>query len=436
MLHNFISLLSPANILVLLLIITVLVAAHEYGHYLFARLFGMGVEEFAIGFGRKPIWTYRRKKYLLPLQPGDVVKTHLESPGMNYEVSSMDRKTIDPNIVETPNGQALQETTNFTVRPWPLGGFVRIKGMLPEEDGSETKIPGGFYSKPPWQRFIVLLAGPVFSVLAGVILVIPLLWAQGEAKANLEPVLGQVNMDQPAYNAGLRENDRIISVEGKPIANFYDMVQMVRHNGGKQLTFVYERGGQRFTTHVTPRPEEEPSPVIGPDLEPTGRFEVQAKISAAPQTTIVPLSIGQATLRAAEMPGKIVGMLASLFRQPAMLKKAVGGPITMLDATQKAVSGGIADVIATAAMLSISVGIFNLLPVPPLDGGQMAIAVAEMFRRGRRLSIGVQNMVAAAGMMLVLTLVVTVFFIDFQRLGAPKPPEFKPAPVPEAPPPK
>src|SRR5207253_11215301 len=143
-----------------------------------------------------------------------------------------------------------------------------------------------------------------------------------------------------------------------------------------------------------------PTPVLGTDMEMTGEFDVQAKISAAPMTTVVPLSLGQATLKAAAMPGKLVGMLAGLFHQPAMLKKAVGGPITMLNATKEAVSGGIADVILTAAMLSISVGIFNLLPVPPLDGGQMAIAVAEMFRRGRRLSMGVQNLVAAAGLAL------------------------------------
>src|SRR5947207_10630088 len=94
---------------VFLLMLCVLVAAHELGHYLFARLFGMGVEEFAIGFGKRPLWVWMRKTY----------------------------KVDDPKV------QDLTETTDFTVRPWPLGGFVKIKGMLPEEDGSEVAVPGG-----------------------------------------------------------------------------------------------------------------------------------------------------------------------------------------------------------------------------------------------------------------------------------------------------
>src|SRR5207302_10904574 len=115
-------------------------AAHEYGHYLFARIFGMGVEEFAIGMGKK-LLVWRRKTY----------------PVGNVEPSGEEAITQPPQATET---------TEFTIRAWPVGGFVRIKGMVPEEDGSEIRIPGGFYSKAPWKRLIVLFAGPLFSVLA------------------------------------------------------------------------------------------------------------------------------------------------------------------------------------------------------------------------------------------------------------------------------
>ena len=81
---------------------------------------------------------------------------------------------------ESPSGKILRETTRFTVRPWPLGGFVRIKGMLPEEDGSETTIAGGFYNKPPIQRLVVLFAGPLFSVLAGILILTPLYMTTGK----------------------------------------------------------------------------------------------------------------------------------------------------------------------------------------------------------------------------------------------------------------
>jgi Predicted membrane-associated Zn-dependent proteases 1 len=181
MIQSFLHAFTPQGVLVFLLIITVLVAAHEYGHYLFAKIFGMGVEEFAIGFGRNPIWTYRRKTYRLPIARDQVVEPYSESSASGMP-GEMTRRTITPVVVETPEGRYIEETTNFTIRAWPLGGFVRIKGMMPEDDGSEVRIPGGFYSKDPWKRFIVLLAGPVFSVLAGVIMLIGLYSTAGTEK--------------------------------------------------------------------------------------------------------------------------------------------------------------------------------------------------------------------------------------------------------------
>ena len=133
---NFLTHLGDYALLtvVFLFMISALVAAQELGHYLFARLFGMGVEEFAIGYGKKPLFTWLRKPYKVRGHSGEDL------------------------------GES--ETTDFTVRPWPLGGFVKIKGMMPEEDGSEINVRGGFYNKPPWQRFVVLLAGPAFSVVS------------------------------------------------------------------------------------------------------------------------------------------------------------------------------------------------------------------------------------------------------------------------------
>ncbi|HKU53309.1 MAG TPA: site-2 protease family protein, partial [Nitrospira sp.] len=170
---------------VFVVMLCVLVAAHEYGHYLLARLFGMGVEEFAIGFGKKPIWTWMRKTYSVQRNPGPAgpsVPLHLETS--SYPTDGSSALQPEPETSPTPSQVKLtvQETTDFTIRPWPLGGFVRIKGMVPEEDGSETKVPGGFYSKAPWKRFIVLLAGPVFSVLAGVIILFGLKLAMGEER--------------------------------------------------------------------------------------------------------------------------------------------------------------------------------------------------------------------------------------------------------------
>ncbi len=329
-------------------------------------------------------------------------------------------------IIETANGSALEETTRFTIRPLPLGGFVRIKGMLPEADGSETRIPGGFYSKPPWQRFIVLLAGPVFSVIAGCILIFLLFATVGKPLQSPKPVLGVVASGSPAEAAGLKAGDRILSIDAKPIATFYDMIVIVRDPANPHHTIVYQRAGQQYTTQVIAEPDKTTSVVLNSDLEDTDVYKKQAKIGAGPSDDFIyrRVPLGQAFSEAFSTPAKALAMLGKLVLTPARLADNVGGPITMISETRKAVAHGPADVIGLAGLLSISVGILNLLPIPPLDGGQMAIAVAEMFRRGRRLSMKVQNWAAASGFLIVALLMIFVLSIDVSRLGTQEKPKF------------
>src|SRR5579862_3018711 len=183
---------------VFLVMISVLVAAHEYGHYLLARFFNMGVEEFAIGMGKK-VKVWRRKTYELPVSQSYVHDLGVVSHGAALEGGDHPAQS---ELVETGHGPALRETTEFTVRVLPVGGFVRIKGMVPQDDGSEVNIPGGFYSKPPWQRLVVLIAGPAASVLSGILVLIFLFLAQGVNRGIDTPVLGDVSPGSVAASAG------------------------------------------------------------------------------------------------------------------------------------------------------------------------------------------------------------------------------------------
>lgn len=374
--------MSILTILVFLSIVTVLVAAHELGHYLFARLFKMGVEEFAVGFGKKPIWTFAKRTY------------------------------------DTPNGP---ETTVFTIRPWPLGGFVRIKGMAPEEDAAETKIAGGFYSKAPFQRFVVLLAGPLFSVLAGLVILIPLYMVQGIPKPSNEPVIGMMAADGAAAKAGLLPGDRIVSIDGTKINTFYQAITIIRENAGKPLAFTYARKDDLRTALVTPLADPEPTDVLGADLEPTGQKKVQGKMGARFEVKYVPMGFTTAFGHAIQAPVEMVKSLAGVITLRKKASDELGGPMTMIAATSETVKRGLGDTLALAGLLSISLGIFNLLPIPPFDGGQMVIAVVEMLRKGRRLSLKVQERVAAIGLALIGVLIVSVFVIDFKRFFGAQP---------------
>lgn len=382
-------------VLVFVTMISVLVGAHEYGHYLFARLFGMGVEEFAIGFGKKPLWTYARKTYTI--QDGD---------------------------------HSITEETVFTIRPFPLGGFVRIKGMAPEEDGSETAIPGGFYSFAPAKRFMVLFAGPLFSVLAGMALVIPVYMFDGVDRPVSKPIIGEVGPARPADKAGLKKGDLITAVNDKPINTFYDLILSVRNSNGKQLKLNYVRQNIAATTTIMPMLDEKPGVLLTPDLEISDELARQYRIGVSFDFTKVRLGLAPATLEAAKAPVAAVMGIANMIRRPAQAGDSVGGPASIGVATATAVRMGFSRVVWLAAMLSISVGVFNLLPVYPLDGGQMMMALFEILRGGKRLSIQVQGAIANVGMGLVLLLVAGVFFVDFNRFALkPTPPKTEPAKI-------
>ncbi|MDR3691925.1 MAG: M50 family metallopeptidase [Fimbriimonas sp.] len=402
---------------VLLTMFTVLVAAHEFGHYLFARIFNMGVEEFAIGFGKPQLWTYMRRKYRIPVLAGEISDIrHDEVSRTDVEASV--RPPEDIVELETPEGKVLEETTRFTVRMWPLGGFVRIKGMVPEEDGSETKIAGGFYSKPPWQRLIVLFAGPAFSVIAGLAILIPNFMIEGNPKLSNVPKIGQVMPHGPADKAGLKEGDFVKSIDGKPIATFYAMNRLVRDSANRTLTFVIDRGGKQLTVSVVPELDDSESPVLDENLNPTGEMRRQAKLKTGIPSTREAIGFVKATEVAVKYPVEAVTGLLGVVRHPSTFKDNVGGPIMITRVAYDTVRFGLPAILELAALLSISVGVFNLLPVLPLDGGQMAMAIAEMFRGGRRLSIQVQSTFNVIGLMCMVALIVTVAFVDFGRIAS------------------
>lgn len=352
------------TLLAFLLMVTVLVAAHEFGHYIVAKSFGMQVEEFSIGMGPK-IWTYAKR-----------------------------------------NG------TEFTVRPFPIGGFVRVAGMVPDEEGTETAVKDGFYSKGPWPRIWMLLAGPVFSVLAGFVLLLPLWAAIGQPKAIQTPVIGGINPTGAAAKAGLKLGDRVVSVDGLPVNKFFDIIRTVRDNGGKPVVINYTREGVAGKATVTPVVDKEPTNVVSPDLEVTPEKRIQSKIGIGFSVERVPMGLGDASIAAFKRPFEMAGDLLKRLASPKQLIESVGGPESMVRVTHMAVTDGFYSYVEYAGLISMSLAIMNLLPIVPLDGGQIMIAVVELVRKGRRLSFKTQNVVQSLGLCFVLLMFISFITID------------------------
>ncbi|MBI3721025.1 MAG: site-2 protease family protein, partial [Fimbriimonas ginsengisoli] len=241
---------------------------------------------------------------------------------------------------------------------------------------------------------VVLFGGPLFSVLAGVLILFFLYWAVGATRPAGTSIEGIVR-GGPAQAAGLLPGDRLTAIDGQPVLEFYDVVSRVRDQAGRDLQVRYVRQGVERETQLQPKLAELPDAVMGSDHLPTGEMRRQAKIGAA--FGLVHVALG-----------------------PAM--------------TDAAVRQGILTLIEWAGILSISVGIFNLLPVlGVLDGGQMVTALIEMLRGGRRLSYKVQNAMAAVGFSMIVLIVIGVFFVDIKRLVMPSRPmpEFVPIEAPK-----
>jgi regulator of sigma E protease len=353
---------------VLILMIFALVAAHELGHYLTAKWTGMEVEEFCIGMGKRSIQWMQK------------------------------------------------DETKFTVRAWPVGGFARIKGMEPQEDGGEVNTPGGFYNKSPLARLFVLFGGPLFSIVFGVILLAIIYTAVGTDSISKKPIIGTVVQNSASAKAGLVAGDQIVSINRKSIHSYYEVILAVRDLPGETLPLEYLRKGKRYRTQITPIKDKEPTPVINPDFSLQKEKKIQGKIGIAPFMEKVPMPFGESTKAALAAPLKMGQELLALFLKPATIKDNVGGIGTIAMVTATAVDQGIYKIVTLGAILSISLGFMNLLPIPPLDGGQMVIAFIELCRKGKRLSLKTQQAVASVGFFIMMLLIAGVLWIDAKRI--------------------
>jgi Predicted membrane-associated Zn-dependent proteases 1 len=365
-----------------LVVISILVFFHELGHFSFAKLFRMKVEEFAIGFGPK---------------------FRLFSDG----------------------------ETEYTLRAIPLGGFVRIKGMEiedsveqrltgstgtsdPEEDSAEEAIydpndPDGFNNRPIYQRFLVILAGPVFSLLVGwlALSLIGVTFGLPDQQKPL-PIVAQVVAGEPADQAGIRPGDTFVTVRGTAVTDWDQVQAAIRSSPGQPLQLSVRSGGdaagaQVRTVTVTPKA------VMDPETKQTIGL-----IGVAPRSLSERVGLAESFRWGNQQVGlwfQAIGRLVS----SGAIKDSVGGPVAIFRETQQATRAGGPYFLALLGQLSLSLGLFNLLPIPVLDGGHLALFSLEAIRR-RKLTARQTAVVLNTGLLLLFALLIVVTFKDVSRL--------------------
>lgn len=340
-----------------------LILFHELGHFLVAKRLGIGVERFSIGFGPKVTgFRWGETEYLLSLIP--------------------------------------------------LGGYVKLLGDDPR--GMARHHPRAFLHKPIGTRLAVVVAGPLAN-FALAIVIFAGIHVAGVPTAQISevPEVGEVVADSPAMKAGLQKGDRILAIDGRPILRWDELVRTIHDSANIPLQLRVQREEQEFEVRLTPKPGK-----VIKDLE-----EVEVGlIGVAPQmeVTVVQYAPHIALYKGFEKTWEISALtVVSLVKmvQGKISPRHLAGPVGIFQMAGQQAKVGILPLISLFAVLSISLGILNLFPIPILDGGHVLFFALEALW-GQPISPRKQEIATQVGLFLLTVLMLTAFYNDLLRIFA------------------
>lgn len=336
------------TILAAIFVFGVLVTVHEFGHFITAKMTGMRVDEFAIGFG--------------------------------------------PKIYQQKDGETL-----YSLRAIPLGGYNKIAGMDPDDPVE----PNAFNSKPIPARMLVILAGALMNFILPIILFSGIFMVEGRLQLVNEPVLGTVVDEMAAARAGLKAGDRIVTIDGKNVETWTDVVLNLRKAGTEEVTLTAERNGVLQTYKMTPMFDKDAGrPLIG--VSPKFSKESLGFFGSIKEGFIYTKNIG-------------LSMVRGLYRIVSGNAPAdVAGPIGVAQMAGQVAEKGLLPLMNFVAFLSINLGVINLLPLPALDGGHFVLLLLEALR-GKPLGGKAMTNIQMVGVALILALTVFSTFKDITR---------------------
>ncbi len=337
------------TILACIFVFGILVTVHEFGHFITAKLTGMKVEEFSIGFG--------------------------------------------PTIYQQQEGETL-----YSLRMLPLGGYNKIAGMDPDDPEDPER---GFNSKPVSSRMLVILAGSLMNILLPVLIFFGLFLAFGMDVPENKPVLGQIIEGYPAEQSGLKEGDRILSINGKSVHEWLDIRKNIADSGMQPIPFEIQRDTEKLTITVTPGVNPETGkPFIG-------------VVSSLKNVRLTPVQAVVASVTATK--NIIKNMYASLYHMVTGKTKAeFSGPVGVAKMAGEVAHKGFDRLMQFTAMLSLNLAIINLLPLPALDGGHFLILLIEAVT-GHKLGKTAMQNIQKVGVAMILALTIFATFKDLTR---------------------
>ncbi len=345
---------TPGTILLAILALGVLIIVHEGGHFLVARLSGMRVDRFSIGFG-PVLWSVKR---------GETI----------YQFAAV-----------------------------PLGGYVQIAGLNPGEEGMTADDPRAYPNRPVWQRLATIFAGPGTNYLFAVLLLLGMFFAWGVPGPGKSPVVGELVEGKPAAAAGFQPEDEIVAVSGTAVKDVADVLPLVNASKGQPISVDIRRAGQPMTLKVTPQLDG-------------GEYRIGVQLDVTTIWEQVPA--GQRVERALVYPIEYSRFVLHTMAEGGIknIVKHGSGPVGIVKEMRKRIENGPRQAFMVIALISIYLGLFNLLPLPGLDGGRLAFLAWEAISR-RRVNQRIEATIHMVGVLSFLTLIVFITFKNDLHFG-------------------
>ena len=347
-----------------IVVLGVLIFVHELGHFLFAKLFKVKVLKFSLGFG--------------------------------------------PKLISKTVGE-----TEYLISAFPLGGYVKMLGENPEEAADGEDRERSFATRPVWNRFFIVLAGPLFNLLFSVLLFFMIFMAMGIPENIDSTVIGQVSPGSPAEQAGIMVGDMIIDIDGRPVNSWMDVLNTVSGSDGRQLSFTVRRGPEQVSIAITPRLDSVTN-LFGEEVE--RRFMIGiVKEEQLEYQRVGPIKAMQAGIWQTWMFIYLTFMGVVKIIQNVVPASELGGPILIAQLAGEQARAGWLNLAHFMGLLSVNLGILNLLPIPVLDGGHLVFLTIEGIRR-KPLNERAQILAQQVGIALLGTLMLFVFYNDIVRI--------------------
>ncbi|SDP27457.1 RIP metalloprotease RseP [Desulforhopalus singaporensis] len=348
-----------------IIVLGLLIFVHEFGHFIFAKLFGVRVLKFSLGFG--------------------------------------------PSLVGRKIGE-----TEYVISAFPLGGFVKMYGENPDEqDIPQTDREASFAYKPVWKRFFIVLGGPLFNLLFPVVLFFFIFLFVGVPTPVDTTRIGKVTEDSPAYQSGLQAGDVIVQIDGNTTSSWLDVLESVKNSGGKELSVAVMRGGKQATIKVTPAIDSVKN-VFGEEIEQRYMVGIMKADELVYERSGLVESFTNSCLQTWIYISLTVKGFIKIVQQVVPASE-LGGPILIAQIAGEQMRAGWLNLIYFMGLLSVNLGILNLLPIPVLDGGHLVFLTIEGIRR-KPLNERAQIFAQQIGIGLLATLMLFVFYNDIVRL--------------------